>query len=233
MINILEKDNIIEQLKKNDLFSSLNNDEISNIISKVKYTVKTYEKDAIIAGEDEECNSLGLILDGHIEIQRIYLSGKHIVLKRMTSGEVFGEAIIFSKRNHYPATIISMSKSTIAFIKKEDVIQLGLLEENILKNFITLLSDKIFVLNNKIKNISFKTVKQKVINYILEQMHEQKSNSKIVLKSNKEQISSYIGIPRPSLSRELMKLRDEGIIDFDKNTITICDIDSLEEELID
>ena len=37
MINILEKDNIIEQLKKNDLFSSLNNDEISNIISKVKY----------------------------------------------------------------------------------------------------------------------------------------------------------------------------------------------------
>lgn len=228
-----ENSNIIEQLKKNEFFNCLSNDQISNIISKVKYTVKTYEKDAVIAGEDEECNSLGLVLDGQVEIQRIYISGKHIVLKRMTAGEVFGEAIIFSKRNNYPATIISMTKSSIAFIKKEDIIQLCLLEEAILKNFITLLSDKIFILNNKIKNISFKTVKQKVINYILEQMHEQKSSSKIVLKANKEQISSLIGIPRPSLSRELMKLRDEGIIDFDKNTITICDVDALEEELID
>lgn len=227
-----DRNKIIEQLEKNDFFSCLNSEQISRIISKVKYTVKTYEKDAVIAMEDEECNSLGLILDGQVEVQRIYSSGKHIVLKRMTAGEVFGEAIIFSKINKYPATIISMSKSNVAFIKKEDIIQLCILEESILKNFITLLSDKIFILNNKIKNISFKTVKQKVINYILEQMHEQKSST-IVLKANKEQISSLIGIPRPSLSRELMKLRDEEIIDFDKNTITICNIDALEEELID
>lgn len=227
-----DRNKIIEQLEKNDFFSCLNSEQISRIISKVKYTVKTYEKDALIAMEDEECNSLGLILDGQVEVQRIYSSGKHIVLKRMTAGEVFGEAIIFSKINKYPATIISMSKSNVAFIKKEDIIQLCILEESILKNFITLLSDKIFILNNKIKNISFKTVKQKVINYILEQMHEQKSST-IVLKANKEQISSLIGIPRPSLSRELMKLRDEEIIDFDKNTITICNIDALEEELID
>ena len=227
-----DRNKIIEQLEKNDFFSCLNSEQISRIISKVKYTVKTYEKDALIAMEDEECNSLGLILDGQVEVQRIYSSGKHIVLKRMTAGEVFGEAIIFSKINKYPATIISMSKSNVAFIRKEDIIQLCILEESILKNFITLLSDKIFILNNKIKNISFKTVKQKVINYILEQMHEQKSST-IVLKANKEQISSLIGIPRPSLSRELMKLRDEEIIDFDKNTITICNIDALEEELID
>ena len=227
-----DRNKIIEQLEKNDFFSCLNSEQISSIISKVKYTVKAYEKDAVIAMEDEECNSLGLILDGQVEVQRIYLSGKHIVLKRMTAGEVFGEAIIFSKINKYPATIISISKSNVAFIKKEDIIQLCILEESILKNFITLLSDKIFILNNKIKNISFKTVKQKVINYILEQMHEQKSST-IVLKANKEQISALIGIPRPSLSRELMKLRDEEIIDFDKNTITICNINSLEEELID
>ena len=227
-----DRNKIIEQLEKNDFFSCLNSEQISSIISKVKYTVKTYEKDAVIAMEDEECNSLGLILDGQVEVQRIYSSGKHIVLKRMTAGEVFGEAIIFSKINKYPATIISISKSNVAFIKKEDIIQLCILEESILKNFITLLSDKIFILNNKIKNISFKTVNQKVINYILEQMHEQKSST-IVLKANKEQISSLIGIPRPSLSRELMKLRDEEIIDFDKNTITICNIDALEEELID
>ena len=230
--DMYERNNIIEQMKKNELFSNLSNEQISNIISKVKYTVKTYDKDEIIAVEDEECDSLGLVLNGIVEIQRIYASGKYIVLKRMASGEVFGEAIIFSKINNYPATIIAMSKASVAFIKKEEILKLFVIDDIILKNFISLLSDKIFVLNNKIKNISFKTVKQKVVNYILDQMNQQKSD-KIVLKSSKEQISSYIGIPRPSLSRELMKLRDEGIIDFDKNTITVCDVEALEEELID
>lgn len=50
---------------------------------------------------------------------------------------------------------------------------------------------------------------------------------------NKEEIASFIGIPRPSLSRELSKLRDEEIIKFDRNTITILDIEKLEEILFD
>ena len=48
---------------------------------------------------------------------------------------------------------------------------------------------------------------------------------------NKEEIANFIGIPRPSLSRELIKLRKEKIIDFDRNNITILDIDKLEEIL--
>ena len=54
---------------------------------------------------------------------------------------------------------------------------------------------------------------------------------RVNLKENKEEIANFIGIPRPSLSRELIKLRKEKIIDFDRNNITILDIDKLEEIL--
>ena len=53
----------------------------------------------------------------------------------------------------------------------------------------------------------------------------------MALEMNKEEIANFIGIPRPSLSRELIKLRKEKIIDFDRNNITILDIDKLEEIL--
>lgn len=225
------KNQFIEKIKKNDFFNDIDEDKVKTIISELCYISKKYSKGQIISNEGEECNSLGLVIDGSIEIQRIYSSGKYIVLKRMEAGEVFGEAIIFSKRNEYPATIIASTDSVIAYLKKEDIIKLCINEEVILKNFITLLSDKIFVLNRKIKTISFKSIRQKVVNFILEQVSGQKSTM-VKLKLNKEQIASLLGIPRPSFSRELMKLRDEGIIEFDKNIINVIDVDILEEELL-
>ena len=99
-----------------------------------------------------------------------------------------------------------------------------------MENFISLLSDKVFILNSKIKSISFKSLRQKVINYILNEIKDQKSNS-IILNNTKEEIASLLGIPRPSLSRELISLRDLGYIEFDRKIIRVLDVESLEEEL--
>lgn len=197
-----------------------------------KYCIKSYTKGEIIASEDDKCNNLGLIIDGTIEIQRIYSSGKYIVLKRLSTSEVFGEVIVFSKKNTYPATVVAVTNCSIFFIKKEDIVTLCAKQQKLLNNFMSLLSNKVLMLNRKIKSISLKSVKHKVINFILEQRKVQKSD-KIKLKVNKEQIASMLGIPRPSLSRELMNLRDMEYIEFDRNTIIILKVEELEEELFD
>ncbi|WP_294154770.1 Crp/Fnr family transcriptional regulator [uncultured Clostridium sp.] len=229
MKNIKE---IMDKLKKNEIFNDVEDYKVEKIISELRHISKTYSKDQIIANEGDICTGVGLIVDGVIEIQKIYSSGKHIVVKRMEEGEVFGEAIMYSEDNEYPATIIAASDCRISYINKEDIIKLCLNEEIILRNFIILLSNKIFVLNRKIKTISFKSIRQKVINFILEQVKSQKT-TEIKLKLTKEQISSLLGIPRPSLSRELMKLRDDGIIEFDRSNIKVIRIEDLEEELLE
>ena len=104
--------------------------------------------------------------------------------------------------------------------------------ERILENFVTLLSDKVIMLNKKVKSTSLKSVKHKVVDYILEKSNVANSNV-IMINESKEDIASYLGIPRPSLSRELIKLRDENIIDFDRNSITILKFHKLEEKLFD
>lgn len=223
---------IIDKIKQNEFFKGIDDKKIEMIISELSHISKEYSKGQVIVNEEEVCKNLGLVVDGIVEIQRIYSSGKHIVLKRMGAGEVFGEAIIFSDKNKYPATIIASSDCIISYLKKEDIIKLCLNEEIILKNFITLLSNKIFILNRKIKTISFKTIRQKVVNFILEQSKSQ-NNKTVILKISKEQIASLLGIPRPSLSRELMKLRDDGLIEFDRNKISIINIERLEEELLE
>ena len=221
---------IIKIIKENQLFVGVSDENIKNVLKEIKYYIKTYKKGEIIANEDDECRSLSLVLSGKVEIQRLYSNGKYIVLNRLFEGDVFGEALVFSKSKTYPATVIALSECTVLFINKMDVLKICSNEEKILENFISLLSDKVFILNSKIKSISFKSIRQKVINYILNESKEQKSNS-IILKNTKEEIASLLGIPRPSLSRELINLRDMNYIEFNRKKITILDIESLEEEL--
>jgi CRP-like cAMP-binding protein len=95
----------------------------------------------------------------------------------------------------------------------------------------SLLSDKILMLNKKLKNISYETIRQKISSYILEEYHQQK-NLKIYLNCTRKEMADQLGIPRPSLSRELINMKKDNLIDFNKNLIFIKDIDSLEDLLL-
>ncbi len=221
---------ILKLLQNNFLFKGIDSENLKKIYEETRYHINKYDKGEIIAHEEEECSTIGLILEGTIELQRIYPSGKYIVLNKLTLGDVFGEAIIFSKQENYPATVIALNQCSILYIDKVDMLELFSREKRILENFLELLSNKVLMLNSKIKNISFKNIRHRVINYILEAMKLQK-NSTIKLKESKESIAAALGIPRPSLSRELINLRDMGYIDFDRSNIKILDIEALEEEM--
>lgn len=222
---------VIEKLKESVFFKGLTSEEIRKIVTELRYSNRYYKRGEIIANEEDECDSIGFIIKGEIEIQRIYYSGKSITLNKFYQGDVFGEALVFSSHSTYPATIMAVKPCNIVFIKKEDILNLCLKDKHLLENFMSLLSDKLFILNSKIKSLSFKTVREKVVNYILSKVQDP-NNLVVELKDSKESISNYIGIPRPSFSRELIKLREEGFIEFDRKTITILNIERLENEII-
>ena len=222
--------NIIRVMTENELFKNVNEEDLEVILKDINYIVKSYNKGQIIAQEDDHCDSLALVMEGKVELHRIYPSGNFIVLNTVVKGNVFGEALVVSQKQIYPATVIAIEESKIFFINKDDVLSLCSNNNIVLENFISLLSSKIFMLNSKIKSISFKTVRQRVINYILEEMKIQKS-TKIILNSSKEAIASRLGIPRPSFSRELINLRDDGWIYFDRKVIEVLNEEELEGEL--
>ena len=218
------------ELRNNDLFKGLDIEEIEDILKNISFTKIKYRKGEILAHEGEVCTSLGIILEGTIEMQRIYCNGKYIVIKKLSKGEVFGEALVFSERGFYPVTALAVNDCLIMYIKKEEVLSLCFQNKKILENFISLLSSKVLMLNKKIKNISFKSIKEKVSNYILEESIIQNTDT-ISLNESKEDISAKLGMPRPSFSRELMRLKTLGIIDFNRRFIKIINKDELENIL--
>ena len=213
------------------MFSKKSKEAILEIFRDTNYTLKKYSKNDIIAIEGDTCTSIGLVLEGNVDIKRM-LGSKVVHLSSFSKGGVFGEIIAFSDVNLYPATVIASSLSQIMFIDKKDFIKFCTHNEEFLGMFLNTLTNKIFLLNNSITNLTFNSIRQKICNFLISEYKIQKSKT-IKLNITKEKLSESLGVTRPSLSRELINMKDDGLIDYNRSHIVILDLESIENILID
>ncbi|QBD85387.1 Crp/Fnr family transcriptional regulator [Clostridium tetani] len=221
----------IEVLKNSIIFKNIEEKDIIKILNSINYTIKFFHREENIAIEEDPCQSLGIIISGNVEIQKIFASGKVITIDRLKQGNIFGEVIIFSNMRKYPATITAVQEASIMFISKEEILKLCSLNSKFLNNFMGLLSNKILMLNKKVKNLSYNSIRQKVSSYLLQE-YEKRGNLILKLNISRKEMAELLGVPRPSLSREMIKMKEEGLIDFNKNIIKILNEESLEDILI-
>jgi CRP/FNR family transcriptional regulator, dissimilatory nitrate respiration regulator len=219
--------NYIDNITKTTLFKNFTEGDIISLFSKVPYKIEHYSKGAVILAEDEVCDTLNMILEGNVEVQKMDSTGKVLTIAEFGTGEIFGEMLIFADRNTSPINAISKNKTTVLLMNKKSVIGLCQNNSSFLMEYLRIISNKAMILNLKLKEVTLKTIRQKICEFILNQYKEQKS-LKIKLTMTKKDWADKIGVQRPSLSRELIKMKEEGIIDYDKDNILIKDLDSLE-----
>ena len=216
----------IPLLKKIDLFKNISFDAINSLFTKDLYEIKNYKKNSIIYFQNEKCTTFDIILKGTIIVQRIDSNGNALTISDFTIGDVLGGNLLFSHKNLYPMTILSKTNTTILHIKKDLVLNLCQHDINFLNNFLISISDKTLILTDKIKALSMKTIRQCIIDYLIYESYSQNSKT-VKLGLTKKELAEKFGIHRPSLSRELNKMRKDGLIEYDARSITIIDIESL------
>ena len=221
----------LTSLSKCVLFKNINRTNINELLNLISLNIKTYDKDSVIAIEGDDCSSLGIILDGDIEIHKPFPSGKIVTINHFSVGDVFGEALVFSRTHVYPATILATKESQIMYIKRETIIKLMTLDERIINNFMGVLSNRIIMLNDRLTNLSLDTLRKKISNMIIIEYKNQNSLD-IILPHSRKKMAELLNIPRPSLSRELINMKDEGLIDFNKNRLQILDLQRIEDSLL-
>jgi CRP-like cAMP-binding protein len=201
-------------------------EDLSNFLNLSNYTIKKYSKGNVVVIEGSKCEELGILLEGLLEAQALYPSGKLLTLTQLKPVEIFGEAVLFSKMNEFPATIEAIKDSKIMFIKKENLINCLTNCHKFMENLLELLSDKLLILNKKVKMLSLENIRKKIENFLVEEYKKQRSNI-IKISLSRKEMAEHMGIQRPSLSRELIKMKKEGLIEFDKKTIIIKDMMAL------
>ncbi|MDS0528373.1 Crp/Fnr family transcriptional regulator [Clostridium sp. SHJSY1] len=216
----------IEMLKHVDLFKGLTSQNIENLFTKDSYFIKDYKKSSVIYFQKEKCVTLDIVLKGVVSIEGIDDKGNYIAISDFNAGDMIGGNLLFCNNNFYPMTILAKTDVNIIHLKKDLILELCQRNTTFLTNFLELLSDKTMILADRIRTLSFKSLRKSISDFLIYESYAQKSN-KVKLALTKKSLAEKFGVQRTSLSRELNKMREDGVIEYDANSITILDKDSL------
>lgn len=183
---------------------------------------KTYTKNELIHLEGDLCDQIEIVCDGQIAVERIDESGRLLTVNVFTRDMIVGANLIFSSTNHYPMSIRSRSQSQAIIIQKELLFELCNQYPSFLLQFIQVISDLSVKIGTKVKQRVSRTIKESIISF-LQKQYQLQASRKILLPSSKKDLAERMGVSRTSFSRELQKMKNQGLIDFDKNSITILD----------
>lgn len=211
--------NYIDIVSSISLFKDFDINKLSSIFID-KCLIKAYGKNEIIYLQNEKALTMDIIIEGEVIVQSIDKNGNILSIVSLTVADMLGGNLIFSNKNEYPMTIISKTNTKLLQIKKELVLELCQENKIFLSNFLEILSDKALVLTTKIHSLAMKTIREKIMDFLLFESNRQNSNI-IKLSISKKDLAEKFGVERPSLQRELRKMKADGIIDYDARNIVL------------
>lgn len=207
-------------LFSHSLFLDFSEEALNQVFRAHYYEKRQYEKDQVIHFQNECCQTMDLILRGRVAVQNLDSEGNVLTISIFQDGDVLGANLIFSSRNNYPMTVLAQSPVVILHLGQELILELCQLNRTFMIGLMKAISDKTLILTDTISAISMKTIRQCIIDFLRYESQIQKSQV-IQLPSSKKELAQRFGIQRSSLSRELNKMRQDRMIDFDTKTITI------------
>lgn len=219
---MLEK--YIEVINNTPLFSGIKNQNINSMLACLNSKIKKYDKNNLIFISEDNISSVGIILSGQAQIIKEDIMGNKTIITNLESGDIFGETFACAQITKIPVTILAVSSCSIMFIDYKKIITTcssSCSFHNVLiKNMLKIIASKNILLNQKLNILSKRTIREKLMCYFLYEINYKK-NKKFTISFSRHELADYLCIDRSAMSRELCKMRDEGLIIFDKNTFEI------------
>lgn len=208
------------------LFHGIDINKIESLLTETPYKIKEYSKGETVALANSRLKGLYIVLSGSVRGEMLDYSGKTIKIEDIESPSTLAPAFLFGDGAVLPVNIISNGKSEILFIDKATFLNLLNSNQKLLMNYLGIISAKTVFLSEKIKFLSFQTIREKFTHYIVKQYREAGSRS-FKLKQSQEKIAELFGVTRPALARVISEMNQEGIIKTRGKSIEILDLSKL------
>lgn len=166
--------------------------------------------------EGEPARYVGVVLSGAVQILRDDYYGRRSVLTVVSPGELFGEAFACAELEVLPVSAVAQTASTVLLLDCRRVLtgcsQACVFHSRLVHNLLRGLARKNLALTRKIRCMSPKTTREKLLVFLLDQAKQQGS-SEFVIPYDRQALADYLGVERSAMSAELGKLRKAGLIE--------------------
>lgn len=220
------------QLQQLQIFQDLTEEELKKSLVCSQATVRKYKKNEYVFRQGDAPGKLYFVLDGEVELGSINLNGKITRISYVTVGEEFGEVEMFLRQPAYSG--YAKAKEEVSVLEVSQNFFGGRCERNcvhhskVVFNMLQLLAEKADKRNHQIEVLTSGNLRQRVVAYLLENSD---LDYRVQLHLNREDLAAYLNTTRPSLSRMLLTMQEEGIIRIvNRKVIAILDYDRLQAE---
>ena len=214
------------------LFHGIEKEDITAMLTCLTPRVHSYNRNDYIVTGGDAYESVGILLKGAATVSKENAAGNRVVMTLLKQGDIFGEIVAFSSQMTWPATVQAQETCEVLFLPRGKIIgecdRMCPWHRTLIHNFLRIISERAIMLNKKVEYLTIKSMRGKISTYLLEQ-YKRTGDKNIILSLNRNELSDFLNVSRPSMSREMCKMRDEGLIDFHLTEFEILDIESLKK----
>ncbi len=211
-------------LCRTQLFAGVTEEEITSMLSCLGARVRSYQKGSYVLRQGTEMKDILVLAEGSLHIQRDDYWGKRSILGQVAVGEMFGEAYVAPESGALINDVVAVEDSTVLFFDVRKMIttcsSACRFHTMVVQNLFFAISEKNRKLVQKLGHISRRTTREKLISYLSEEAKKEGS-ADFTIPFNRQQLADFLSVDRSAMSNELCKMRDEGILEFDKSSFRL------------
>ena len=207
-------------LKRTQMFAGVIDDEISSMLNCLGARLKSYKKGEYVLRQGEHLSDIIVLVEGNLHIQKDDYWGNRSILGQISVGELFGEAYIAPESSALLNDVVAVEDSTIILFDVKRIIttcpSACRFHAMVVQNMFFAISEKNRRLVQKLGHRSKRSTREKLISYLSEEAKKQNTAS-FTIPFNRQQLADFLSVDRSAMSNELCKMRDDGLLEFDKN----------------
>ena len=209
--------------KKVPIFSFLSEDELIKIVNMIGH--KLYKKGEMLCSQGEKSDTLFIINEGKVKISKLTKEGKEQIVHIFTNGDFFGELSLFSSDEVYNFEAYAISDLKICTLTKQDMNEIIVNNPEISLKLLQVITRRLAQTENLAQNLATNDAEIRIASMLLEFAEKygvaSSQGLQINLPINREEMASYVGVTRETISRKLSIFEELGIISLKGNKLLI------------
>ena len=201
------------------LFEAMSEAELADMQALHCMRTKVFEKNAVILHSGDRVRNLGIVLNGSVLIENVNVWGDKSILSRVEPGQVFAESYALCGE---PLLVdaVAAERAEILFLHLDIVLSPEYSgrpwHARLMQRLTLMTARKNLVLSRRIFCTSPRSVRERLLTYLSGQTL-QCGSAEFDIPFNRQQMADYLNLDRSALSKELGRMRDEGLLSFRKN----------------
>lgn len=207
-------------LTRNELFKGIKKEELVQVFTCLGARVKSFPKGAYLVRAGESLQDIGVLLSGRAQITRVDLVGNRMIVAGLYPSDLFGESFACLETQELPVSVEAGEDCQVLWLNMKRVVtacsSTCQFHSRLIENMLRVLAGKNVALNEKVRLLSLKTTREKLLQYLFG-CGERQGTTWFEIPYNRSELADFLGVDRSAMSRELSRMQEEGLLKFSRN----------------